>query len=194
MSLSHPVAGSVRSLVPVGPALRVRCLMAGSRLLEPVIRGLGTSAALDPCAHLPKLPIRSRTDPGKPAWGTAFSKRRRFGSVPWAYAPSVGARRLCGVAVLISVSGCGLLPWTSYGDPHPNCMGFDPEVPLEWAGHGTPDQFGLYPTAIPDLVPGDIYVGMRLEPNEPDHMWCHVADDWSDTNWGAVPEDWAPPP
>ncbi len=115
-------------------------------------------------------------------------------NIPGGMLGGVRARWFSAVATLIAVSGCGLVPWTSYGEPHPNCRGFDPDVPLEWAGFGTPDQFGLWPEALPDLVPGAIYVGVMLEPSEPDRWWCHIPNEGSDTNWGAVPEDWVRPP
>ena len=95
-------------------------------------------------------------------------------------------------AILVAASGCDTMPWVSYGEPPPECLGFDPDRELEWAGHGTPPEFGLWPAEENlDWETGDIYVGVVIRP--PVRMWCHVPEGGGATNWGDVPQDWTRP-
>ena len=91
-------------------------------------------------------------------------------------------------------SGCGTMPWVSYGEPPPECVGFEPGRELEWAGYGTPGDFGLwFENARGDGPAGDIYVGTTIQPHGPLRMWCLVEDGSTTAHWGEVPADWVRP-
>lgn len=106
---------------------------------------------------------------------------------------------LRGLAIVVTASGCGLVP-VSYGQAPPECGMFGPGAQLEWAGHGTPDEFGLYTPHVSDrpLLPGRISVGIATEHDPPDRVWCVVPAGpqrrgESPYYYGPVPEDWVPP-
>lgn len=83
----------------------------------------------------------------------------------------VRTRRLLGVAVTVMASGCGVMPWVSYGEPPPGSVAFEPGTALEWARHGTPPDFELWPAEENlDWEPGDIYVGVVAQPHGPIRM------------------------
>lgn len=118
-----------------------------------------------------------------------------------AYPWIVRTRLIVAVAVVGTLSSCGLIPQPDYGEPHKACrLPFSADTELAWAGHGHPTDVGLARPGFDPSAVGEIYV--QKQPPANDHVdlpyrYCVVVSLGGDRGYSVfdepVPEGWQPP-